>query len=56
MQQNYQNTQFVVQHKTQVHVFNHKDKNTMSTSEQKTLLQQQLEELIKVGVGGKFGE
>ena len=26
----------------------------MSTSEQKTLLQQQLEELIKVGVGGKF--
>ena len=54
MQQNYQNTQFVVQHKTQVHVFNHKDKNTMSTSEQKTLLQQQLEELIKVGVGGKF--
>jgi len=26
----------------------------MSTSEQKTLLQQQLEELVKVGVGGKF--
>ena len=26
----------------------------MSTAEQKTLLQQQLEELVKVGVGGKF--
>ena len=26
----------------------------MSTLEQKTLLQQQLEELVKVGVGGKF--
>ena len=26
----------------------------MSTIEQKTLLQQQLEELVRVGVGGKF--
>ena len=26
----------------------------MSTQEQKSLLQQQLEELVKVGVGGKF--
>ena len=37
-----------------VNTITYKDKNTMSTTEQKTLLQQQLDELIKVGVGGKF--
>ena len=54
MQQNYFFAVFLLQQEPQVHVLNFKDKNTMSTSEQKTLLQQQLEELVKVGVGGKF--
>ena len=54
MQQNYFFAVFLLQQEPPVHVLNFKDKNTMSTSEQKTLLQQQLEELVKVGVGGKF--
>ena len=37
-----------------VNTITYRNKNTMSTSEQKTLLQQQLEELVKGGVGGKF--
>ena len=37
-----------------VNTITYRNKNTMSTSEQKTLLQQQLQELVKVGVGGKF--
>ena len=54
MQQMYQSTPFANATQSLVNALTYKDKNTMSTTEQKTLLQQQLEELVKVGVGGKF--
>ena len=54
MQQMYQSTPFANATQSLVNTITYKDKNTMSTTEQKTLLQQQLDELIKVGVGGKF--
>ena len=54
MQQNYFSWELFVQQEPLVNVPNYRNKNSMSTSEQKTLLQQQLEELVKVGVGGKF--
>ena len=54
MQQNYFSWELFVQQEPLVNVPNYRNKNTMSTPEQKTLLQQQLEELVKVGVGGKF--
>jgi len=54
MQQNYCLTAFPNATGNTSEYINHKEKNTMSTQEQKTLLQEQLAELIKVGVGGKF--
>ena len=54
MQQVYQNTPFPNATHSLVHTQLNKEKNVMSTQEQKSLLQQQLEELVKVGVGGKF--
>ena len=45
MQQMYQSTPFANATQSLVNTITYKDKNTMSTSEQKTLLQQQLEEL-----------
>ena len=50
----YQSTPFANATQSLVNTITYRNKNTMSTSEQKTLLQQQLDELIKVGVGGKF--